>query len=370
MLTPELKAEFYKRCLIYEQVARDALVLLDGYSRGVGRDTLRFYTWRIKEEQSFTRKVESKGATGDEMWSQITDILGLRLICLFKSDLEILDAFINDKFDVQSRESKTTEEGYRSVHYVVTLKQADCAFSSGRLGYNYPFEIQCRTLLEDAWAGVSHPAYKTGSPPIDIDTNLELLSKYLSAADVHLEHVRDLYLRYRPLPEGIEMKNLEGADFSGQELHRVDFSGFNLRKANFKEATFIFSNLDDADFTGATLEKADLSYAKMRGTTLVSANLFGARLVYADLSRAVLNNAMLEKAMLTYSDLTDAKLWSAKMRYADLSFATLFGTSFKKTDLRNAHIIYSYYYESADFEGADLTNAEIVSREQPLQHQL
>jgi len=364
MLTDELKSEFYKRCFIYEQVAKDALAVLERYRNGVGRDVLRFYTWRIKDEASFANKIEEKGISGNRIWSKIADILGYRLICLFKSQLADLDTFISSSFEVISKDQKDTNEGYKSVHYGVYLKKDHCVESLHHSGEKYPFEIQCRTLLNNAWAGVSHlTAYKTGTLVSDIHVNLELLSKYLSAADAHLEYVRDLYLSHRSLPEALELKNFEGKDFSGQELLWVDFSGFNLKKANFGEAKLIYCNLDDADLTEASLEKVDLSFAKMRRAKLVNANLFQAQLPYADLTGAILNDSMLEKAMLAYSDLTDAKLWGVKMRYADLSFATLLRASFRKADLRNTHFIYNYYYESADFSETNLKDALIKTRE-------
>lgn len=364
MLPDELKSEFHKRCFIYEQVAKDTLAVMERYRKGVGRDVLRFYTWRIKGEGSFAQKIEKKRISGNRIWSEIADILGFRLICLFKSQLTDLDSFVSNSFEVRSKQQKDSDEGYRSVHYIVCLKEKDCAESLQHSGEKYPFEIQCRTLLDDAWAGVSHlTAYKTGGLVSDIPINLELLSKYLSAADAHLEYVRDLYLRHRPLPEALEVKDLQGKDFSGQELLWVDFSGFNLKKANFREAKFIFCNLDDADLTEAILEKVDLSFAKMRRAKLINANLFQAQLSYADLTGAILNDSMLEKAMLAYSDLTDAKVWRAKMRYADLSFATLLRASFRKADLRNAHFIYNYDYESADFSEANLRGALIETRE-------
>lgn len=360
MLADKLKGEFYKRCFIYEKVAKDALAVLERYRKGVGRDVLRFYTWRIKDEGSFSKKIGEKGINGNRIWSEIEDILGYRLLCLFKSQLADLDTFISSSFEVISKDQKDTDEGYKSVHYIVYLKKDHCVESVHHSGEKYPFEIQCRTLLNDAWAGVSHlTAYKTGSLVSDIPINLELLSKYLSAADAHLEYVRDLYLSHRPLPEALELKNLEGKDFSGQELLWVDFSGFNLKKTNFREAKLIYCNLDDADLTEAGLEKVDLSFAKMRRAKLVNANLFQAQLPYADLTGAILNDSMLEKAMLAYSDLTDAKLWGVKMRYADLSFATLLRASFRKADLRNAHFIYNYYCESADFSEANLKDTLI-----------
>ena len=85
-----------------------------------------------------------------------------------------------------------------------------------------------------------------------------------------------------------EGKDLRGYDIRKANLIKIDFSGCDLREANFsysnlKDAIFRDAdmrgtslwnaNLEGADFTGANLEDADLDYSKLRGAILYRANI-------------------------------------------------------------------------------------------------
>ena len=88
------------------------------------------------------------------------DLVGARVVCLFLEDLETLDVIIRRTFSVISYEDKTQNAsaevfGYQSVHY-------DCELLHSQRGRYYDpiksivFEIQARTILQDAWASVEH----------------------------------------------------------------------------------------------------------------------------------------------------------------------------------------------------------------------
>jgi uncharacterized protein YjbI with pentapeptide repeats len=373
-----IRREFDQRILGYELIRKFVETPLEAYKQTSGRGIIRSYTSRIKEWGSFIKNVEEKGVSNERVWKDevADDILGVRVICLFRSELDVIDGWIKDTFEVikkkryewgpvpqgKSKEEvrKVTGEGYTSIHYIVRLNKADLS----RCPKPYNFEIQTRTMLQDAWAEFNHEIYKTKEKiPEEIFRDKIILSKYLSAMNEHFESVRDAYLRSRPPKEVLESKNLEDQIFSGRELLRADFSGCNLRRAKFIESRLLWCDFDGADLSEADFTKAHLSYAKIRNAKLIKTILSGSDMAYADLSRSNLNYANLEKALLTYSDLSYAKFRNAKLRYADLSFAVLKQTSFKEADLRNAHLIYNYYFEEADFEKTDLRDATIVKQE-------
>jgi hypothetical protein len=97
----------------------------------------------------------------------------------------------------------------------------------------------------------------------------------------------------------------ECADFSEVDFTETDFnfSGLDLRWANFQYAV-----LQGADFQYAVLQSANLRFADLRG-----ANLYRANLQYADLQAANLQSA----------DLINATLQNASLRYADLQGANI-----------------------------------------------
>jgi putative GTP pyrophosphokinase len=146
---------------------------------------------RVKERASFIEKIERKGY--DRPLEQVQDLVGARLVCLFVTDLPILREVVDSLFDIVSEDDKVEGGpadtfGYMSVHYICTLK-------SGTSGPRYDglqtiqFEIQCRTLLMDAWANVSHYlAYKgEASIPVDLRRDFHALAGLFYVADRHFE---------------------------------------------------------------------------------------------------------------------------------------------------------------------------------------
>ncbi|MCY0905794.1 GTP pyrophosphokinase [Arthrobacter sp. H14-L1] len=118
---------------------------------------------RVKERKSVFGKITRKSYASPGQ--EIEDIVGVRVICLYRADLAKVDGLIRPLFDVLTYEDKTASEdddrfGYTSVHYVCTLSKTDSGSRYNRL-CGLKFELQVRTILMDAWANVSHHlAYK------------------------------------------------------------------------------------------------------------------------------------------------------------------------------------------------------------------
>ncbi|MBU8865596.1 GTP pyrophosphokinase [Paenarthrobacter aromaticivorans] len=113
---------------------------------------------RVKDRKSLFGKILRKSYDSPER--EVEDIVGVRVICLYRSDLEAIEAAIRRVFDVVVREDKTVGAsqgnfGYMAVHYVCTLQPTDSGPRYDRLR-GLKFELQVRTILMDAWANVSH----------------------------------------------------------------------------------------------------------------------------------------------------------------------------------------------------------------------
>ena len=80
--------------------------------------------------------------------------------------------------------------------------------------------------------------------------------------------------------------DLQGMDFSGQNLAQARFTNANLQGASFRQA-----NLTGADFSNADLSHADLSGANLTGANLTNASLGGAILIGTIMVNATLTNA-------------------------------------------------------------------------------
>ena len=67
---------------------------------------------------------------------------------------------------------------------------------------------------------------------------------------------------------------LPGFSFRKEVLQRIDFSGADLRKCDFRGSTFEDCSLRDANVAGSNFEAADLRGADLGGLRLVDARLF------------------------------------------------------------------------------------------------
>lgn len=146
---------------------------------------------RVKDRRSYLEKIERKAY--EDPLSQVEDLVGIRAVCLFSSDLPPLDDVVKQTFDVLSEEDKVEQGsvdtfGYMSVHYVARIHPSNTGARYDGLK-DLKFEVQCRTILMDAWANVSHYlAYKgASSVPKDLQRDFYALAGLFYVADKHFE---------------------------------------------------------------------------------------------------------------------------------------------------------------------------------------
>jgi putative GTP pyrophosphokinase len=148
-------------------------------------------TSRVKDRASFLEKVERKGYM--DPFSESPDLVGARVVCLFIEDLPALKRLADQWFEILEEEDKVEESapdtfGYMSHHYVCRLKQEHTGPRYDQIK-NIRFELQCRTILQDAWANVSHYlAYKgESSIPDELRRDFYALSGLFYVADRHFQ---------------------------------------------------------------------------------------------------------------------------------------------------------------------------------------
>lgn len=177
-----LRKEYDQKVQGYTRISKFVESLLDTYKQTSGRNIIRSYAFRIKDWKSFLKKIEEEGLEGEEIWETIKDILGFRVVCIFRSELDIIDEWVKNILEVIEKKTyewgptpdeKSAEEtrevietGYTSIHYKVRLKKVDLS-----KGYQpLCFEIQTRTMLQDAWAEFNHEIYKSQRIPQEVQT--------------------------------------------------------------------------------------------------------------------------------------------------------------------------------------------------------
>jgi len=132
-----------------------------------------------------------------------------------------------------------------------------------------------------------------------------------------------------------------------QDRRPIDLHGAVLPQAS----------LVDANLAGAIVNDASLDRAMLRGANLQGANFVRTHLEGAYLEGADLRGAVLEMAKVANANLSGADLTGAKLAYAQLPHANIKDAKFADADLRRTNFIEAYNFDSADFAGADFTEA-------------
>ncbi|MFI7068516.1 GTP pyrophosphokinase family protein [Kribbella sp. NPDC050124] len=200
----------------YDRLCGEAIFSMKSELSGAG---IKFHsvTGRVKDLEGFLEKIERKNY--DDPFVQTQDLVGIRIVCLFLSDIQKIETIVANMFDVISKddhiESGPVDSfGYMSVHYV-------CKLGSRHVGARYSglteqaFEVQIRTIVMDAWANISHQlAYKGElSVPEGLRRDFHALSGLFYVADQHFElfskHAQDAQASAKAAIETNEAQDLD-----------------------------------------------------------------------------------------------------------------------------------------------------------------
>lgn len=150
---------------------------------------------RIKEVGSLLDKVRRKRI--EKPFEQTHDLVGFRVVCLFLSDLEEIGKIIRNEFEVFDEDDKINDAelnifGYMSLHLKANLKRSMVS-KYGNDIKNIPFEIQIRTIAQDAWASISHylDYKKKNEIPDELKRDFHALSGLFYVADTHFSIIRE-----------------------------------------------------------------------------------------------------------------------------------------------------------------------------------
>jgi putative GTP pyrophosphokinase len=152
-------------------------------------------TGRTKSFESFLDKMQRT----QKPCREIYDLVGIRVVCLFRSDIDTIAELIRREFaslpgmEESKFDTKSVETfGYFDRKLIVKLHPS---FTGNWLQYlgirDLPFEIQIKTVGMHAWAAVSHYlAYKTESEiPRELKRDFQALSALFHIADTQFELV-------------------------------------------------------------------------------------------------------------------------------------------------------------------------------------
>lgn len=179
-------------------------ILFSKEAREIGVHSVRY---RIKDangviEKIIRKKLESpkREITIQNYRNEITDLIGIRALHIFKTEIYGIHHFVISMFSLKDGETPTHyyregdeeafvsmckgigckqekhKKGYRSVHYIV---------STSLTRENYFAEIQVRTIFEEGWSEIDHKirySFKNYSAT-PFDDSLKNLNRIAGTAD-------------------------------------------------------------------------------------------------------------------------------------------------------------------------------------------
>jgi len=160
-------------------------------------------TGRVKERTSLDKKIDKKDNKYGNV-SEITDIIGIRIITYLESDVDKIAELLRREFDldkensIDKRKLKTDQFGYRSLHYVVSCKKERTNLVEYKRFKDLKFEIQIRSILQHAWAEIEHDlGYKgINSIPDAYKRSFNRVSALLESADLEFDRLKKELTKY------------------------------------------------------------------------------------------------------------------------------------------------------------------------------
>ncbi|WP_052435367.1 GTP pyrophosphokinase [Sulfurospirillum cavolei] len=177
---------------------------------------------RVKEKNSLSKKIDGKNKY--QNLSDITDIVGCRIISYFEIDVEKIVALLSKEFKIDEENSIDKKKmldpdrfGYLSYHIICSISDERATLREYQNYKDLKFEIQVRTILQHAWAEIEHDiGYKSNiAVPREFRRKFSRIASILEIADDEFSQLkRDIH----DYVETIAKQGFENIDINAESL--------------------------------------------------------------------------------------------------------------------------------------------------------
>ena len=181
----------------YKQAVNELKVKLKGlrkqYEISEHSSPIEFVTGRVKPISSIIDKANKREIPFDRLREEMYDIAGLRIMCQFVDDIDVVVNILRQRKDFSVVEERdyirnTKPSGYRSYHVIIEYPIETLNGQKSILA-----EIQIRTLAMNFWSTIEHTLrYKyDGDYPDEIQHRLERAAEAAYLLDEEMSEIKD-----------------------------------------------------------------------------------------------------------------------------------------------------------------------------------
>lgn len=160
---------------------------------------------RVKDKEEcikkFQRKYQGK-LEADEQPYQIrdfiSDLIGVRIVCLYEDEVPVVSELLQRNFRILNVTDKTsavesTEDsfGYKGLHMDLALDPEAACLPKNLPPVDLCFEVQIRSLIQDAWSMLDHKIKYKRSIPVDLKRRINVLAALFELADREFKEIRN-----------------------------------------------------------------------------------------------------------------------------------------------------------------------------------
>ena len=159
---------------------------------------------RVKDKEECVKKFNIKyrkkleeSQTEYEIKNHITDLIGIRVVCLYEDDILKIKNVLSQHFSVIDETNKisqieSTEDsfGYKGLHLDLKLGESRREMPEYKAFVGFNFEIQIRTIIQDSWSVLDHKIKYKKSIPNFLKRRINTLAALFELADREFKEIR------------------------------------------------------------------------------------------------------------------------------------------------------------------------------------
>lgn len=159
---------------------------------------------RVKSREECVKKFSLKYQTvleeqntPYEIKDHITDLIGLRIVSLYETDVSKIKDALAKEFEVievtdkiSAMEAREDSFGYKGLHVDLKLKSPRVEMKEYKRYSNLRFEVQIRTIIQDAWSVLDHKIKYKKSIPISMKRRINTLAALFELADREFYNIK------------------------------------------------------------------------------------------------------------------------------------------------------------------------------------